>query len=122
MKPAGLVVGRAQIDEIIEERRGSECSTQNICRAKARACEERANETGDFIMKELWLWLAREWHLLANGVEGSESILEAIDCPCRKGAARLSAPAQERHAPGAHPGGELGGGVLAVRRGGMPRK
>jgi hypothetical protein len=41
------------------------------CRAKARACEERANETSDFIMKEFWLWVAREWHELANGVEGS---------------------------------------------------
>jgi hypothetical protein len=40
------------------------------CRAKARACEERANETSDFIMKEL-LWLAREWRELANRVEGS---------------------------------------------------
>ena len=40
------------------------------CRAKARACEERANETSDFIMKEL-LWLARGWHELANGVGSS---------------------------------------------------
>jgi hypothetical protein len=40
------------------------------CRAKARACEERANETSDdFIMKEFWFWLAREWHELANRVE-----------------------------------------------------
>jgi hypothetical protein len=37
---------------------------------KARGCEERANETSDFIRKKL-LWLAREWHELANGVEGS---------------------------------------------------
>jgi hypothetical protein len=40
------------------------------CREKARACEERANETSDFIRKEL-VWLAREWHELANRVEGS---------------------------------------------------
>ena len=42
------------------------------CRAKARACEERANETSDFIRKEL-LWLAGEWHELANRVEGSSA-------------------------------------------------
>ena len=36
------------------------------CRAKARVCEERANETSDFMMKEFWLWLAREWHELAK--------------------------------------------------------
>jgi hypothetical protein len=44
--------------------------TPEYCRAKARACEERANETSDFMMKEL-LGLAREWHELANRVEGS---------------------------------------------------
>ena len=37
------------------------------CRAKARACEERANETSDFIMMMFWLWLACEWHGLAKG-------------------------------------------------------
>ena len=50
------------------------------CRAKARACEELANETSDFIMKKFWLNLAREWHELATrvpeprstGVSGTE--------------------------------------------------
>ena len=77
------------------------------CRAKL--AEERANETSDFIMKELGL---AQNGMGLQRVEGPESF-EAIDCLCRKGAARLSAPAQERHAPGAHPGGELGGGVLS---------
>jgi hypothetical protein len=43
--------------------------TPEYCRAKAQACEERANETSDCIMRKFWLWVAREWHELANRVE-----------------------------------------------------
>jgi hypothetical protein len=64
------------------------------CRAEARACEERANEASDFIMEGFWLWLAREWHELANRVEGSPSsfsrLYESIkDLPPKEQESRL---------------------------------
>jgi hypothetical protein len=48
------------------------------CRANARACEERANETSDFMMKELWLWLAREWHELAKASISTVAVAAAF--------------------------------------------
>ena len=57
-----------EIDEIIEKKAAVGVELKE-CRAKARSCEERANETSDFIMKKFWLSLAREWHELANRVE-----------------------------------------------------
>jgi hypothetical protein len=69
------------------------------CRAKARDCEEHAKETSDFMAKEFWLWLAREWHELANGVEPSppkhppspfSRLCESIkDLPPKEQASRL---------------------------------
>jgi hypothetical protein len=47
-------------------------------RANARACEERANETSDFIMKEFWLWLAREWHELAKASISTAAVAAAF--------------------------------------------
>ena len=113
MNPAGLVVGRAQIDESIQERDGRSVEPRILSRKSAsfrRTHERNQRLHNDGVLALVGLRMAWAGQ---RGRRARKCFSEAIDCPCRKGAARLSAPAQERHAPGAHPGGELGGGVLS---------
>ena len=38
-------------------------------RAKARECEERAERTGDYFIKEQFLEVAKKWRLIAESEE-----------------------------------------------------
>ena len=67
------------MNEIIEKKKKTAgVLDPEYCRANARACEERANETSDFIMKEFWLWLAREWHELAKASISTAAVAAAF--------------------------------------------
>ena len=64
-----MLISSREIDEIIEKKRRPECWTQNIVAQKRERAKKRERNQRRLHNEGVWLWLAREWHELANRVE-----------------------------------------------------